>query len=160
MAGVAISPTVRTILEANIEMPADEVIVRAKAKGVKAPDSSIRDVVYKIKSELRKKPAKPAVAATAARTTTPTKTAATPVKATAGAVKPVAPATKVAAAKPVVSASPDLSSVFSNVALVNKVVGVAGGVDQARQVAQAVKACGSVEAFLKHLELVAGIKSV
>ena len=46
---------------------------------------------------------------------------------------------------------------FSNIALVNKVAREAG-VEQARQVAEAVRACGGVEAFVQHLELVAGIR--
>jgi hypothetical protein len=49
--------------------------------------------------------------------------------------------------------------VFANVALVNKVVGTAGGVEQARQVAEAVRSCGGVDSFLQHLDLVAGIRT-
>jgi hypothetical protein len=52
-----------------------------------------------------------------------------------------------------------LSGVLANVALVNKAVGAAGGVEQARQVAEAVRSCGGVAAFLQHLDLVAGIRS-
>ena len=47
---------------------------------------------------------------------------------------------------------------MANVALVNAVVGTCGGAEQARQVAEAVRACGGVDAFLQHLELVAGIR--
>ena len=161
MAGIVVSHVVRSILTANVEMPADEVIVRAKAKGVKAPDASIRGIIHKLKSELRKKAAKPVVVATAARTTAPAKpvkTAVASAKAATTPAKTAAAPTK-AAAKPAVSAPSNLSTVFSNVTLVNKVVGIAGGVDQARQVAEAVKACGGVDAFLKHLDLVAGIRS-
>jgi hypothetical protein len=32
-------------------------------------------------------------------------------------------------------------------------------VDQARQVAEAVRACGGIDAFLQHLDLVAGIRT-
>jgi hypothetical protein len=67
--------------------------------------------------------------------------------------KPATPAPS--AAK---SSSPDLTNVFANVAVVNKVVGTAGGVEPARQVAEAVRWCG-VEAFLQHLDLVAGIRT-
>ena len=63
---VAISPTVRDILSSNIEMPADEVIKRAKAKGVTAPERNIRISVHNMRSEMKR--AKPVVAATAART--------------------------------------------------------------------------------------------
>ena len=48
---------------------------------------------------------------------------------------------------------------FANVALVNEVVGTAGGVEQARQVAEAVRSCGGVDAILQHLDLVAGIRT-
>jgi len=50
--------------------------------------------------------------------------------------------------------------VLANVALVNKIVGLCGGVENARQAADAVKACGGTEGFLQHLELVASIRSV
>lgn len=59
---------------------------------------------------------------------------------------------------PADSDSSDLTDIFKNVNLVNKVVGIVGGADHARQVAAAVKACGSVEAFLQHVELVEGIR--
>jgi hypothetical protein len=52
-----------------------------------------------------------------------------------------------------------LTAVPANVALVNKVVEGAGGVDQTRQVAEAVRVCGGVDAFLQHLDLVAGVRS-
>jgi len=51
-----------------------------------------------------------------------------------------------------------LAAVLANVALVNQVVGLCGGPDQARKVAEAVAACGGVDAFLQHLDLVAGIR--
>ena len=110
--------------------------------GVKPLDRvrlAVRKVVHNVRSELKHKAGKPTPAMTAARQTpAPTKPAP---KATASA----APA--------------DLTKVFANVALVNKVVGIAGGVDQARKVAEAVRACGGVDAFLKHLDLVAGIRT-
>lgn len=124
---------VREILITNLELPADEVIRRAKLRGLRTPDGKIREAVHNLRSELKRKHAKPAPAA--ARETAAPKTAA---------------ATGPAAA--------DLAPVFANVVLVNKVVGVAGGVDNARQVAEAVRACGGVDAFIKHLDLVAGIR--
>jgi hypothetical protein len=132
------SSVVRPILSANINLSADEVIKLARDKGVKAPEKSIRDSIYNIRSELKSKGAKPAPAPAAARTTAP-------------AAKSVPAA---------VSSSPaaNLGAVLSNVALVNTVVGVSGGVEQARQVAEAVRACGSVEAFLQHLEVVAQVR--
>jgi len=138
----AMTPTIRSILSANINLTADEVIRKALDKGVKASDKSMRDTVYNIKSELRRKGAKPAPAPAAARETK--------------APKPtsITPATP---ANPASSAS-DLSAILANVALVNTVVGTCGGIDQARQVAEAVRSCGSVEAFLQHLEVVAQVR--
>jgi hypothetical protein len=133
MPAVSVSPVVRAILTADNTLSADEVIKRAKAKGVTAPDSNIRDTVYNIKSELRKKAAKPAPAA--------------------------ARETKAPAAPAAVAVAPsDLASILANVAQVDTAVGACGGVDHARQVAEAVRACGSVDAFLQHLELVAKMR--
>jgi hypothetical protein len=144
---VPVSPVVREILTQDINLPTDEVIKKAKAKGVTAPDKSVRDTIYNIKSELKKQAAKggakPAPAAARA-----TKTAVVP-----------APVVVPASAPALASSAPDLSSVLANVALVNKVAGACGGVDQARQVAEAVRACGSVEAFLLHLDLVVQVRS-
>ena len=135
MAALQISPVVRAILTENLDLPAAEVIRRAKARGVKAPDSNIRTLVHNIRSDLKKAAARTAPAA--ARETQPRPAAA------------AAPA----------PAAPELSAVLANVALVNQVVRAAGGVDPARQVAEAVRACGGVDAFLQHLDLVAGIRT-
>ena len=145
MPAPATSTVVRALLSAHFNLTADEVIAKARAQGVKAPDQSIRDAVYNIKSELRKKGAKSAP--TAARTTSTAKPAPAP-KVTVSA----RPATVSSAARS------DLVAVLANVALVNTVVGACGGAEPARQVAEAVRACGGVEAFLQHLELVAGIR--
>jgi hypothetical protein len=68
-----------------------------------------------------------------------------------------APAAARLTPKPAAGVS-DLAAVLANVALVNKVVGVCGGVENARQAAEAVRTCGGVDAFLKHLDLIAGIR--
>src|SRR5262249_34808273 len=145
------SAVVRSILSADLNLPADEVIKRAKARGLKASEATIRHLVYNVRSELKKaapKSAAPSKPAQAAARQTP----APPAPAKSPAARP--------APKPAVSSAPsELTKVFANVALVNKVVGVAGGVDQARKVAEAVRACGGVDAFLKHLDLVAGIRT-
>jgi hypothetical protein len=150
--GPAMSPIIRSILNGNINLTADEVIKRVKMRGVTAPDKSIRQNVHTIKSELRRtQAAKALVAPAAARET-----------ALAPAKPAPAPKPAVATKQPVTStATPtvDLSGVFSTVVQVNKVVDACGGVEQAKQVADAVRACGGVEAFLKHLELVAGIRN-
>jgi hypothetical protein len=52
----------------------------------------------------------------------------------------------------------DRTAVFANLTRVNKVVGACGSVEAAREAAEAVRACGGVDAFLAHLELVAGIR--
>ena len=57
------------------------------------------------------------------------------------------------------TAEPDLSAAFDNVARVNTVAGACGGIETAREVAEAVRPCGSVDAFLQCLDLVAGIRS-
>ncbi len=51
-----------------------------------------------------------------------------------------------------------VSEVLSNVALVNATITAAGGVEQAKQVAEAVRACGGPDAFFQYLDLVAGIR--
>jgi hypothetical protein len=135
-----ISSVVRAILSENIDLSADAVIAMAKARGLKAPDKSIRSLAHNIKSDLKRGKMKPVLATAARQTPAP---------------KPTAPAPKSSPA----SAPAGVSAVLANVALVNKVVGAAGGVEQARQVAEAVRSCGGVDAFLQHLDLVAGIRS-
>lgn len=128
-----VSPVVRAILSADLDLPTDTVIAQAKAKGVTAQDDAIRKLTHNIRSELRKAGAKPA----------PTKPKPAP-------VVPLAPPS---------SPSVGLAGVLSNVALVNAAVADAGGVEQARQVAEAVRACGGVDAFAEYLTLVAGIRT-
>jgi hypothetical protein len=132
------SALIRTILTPNLDLATDEVIKKLRAKGVTAPEANVRKLVHNWRSEMRKAAGKPAPVA--ARQTAAPRPAS------------VAPAPEVAAPE-------NLTPVFANVVLVNKVVGVAGGVAQARQVAEAVRACGSVESFLQHLDLVAGIRA-
>jgi hypothetical protein len=131
----SISSAVRDILGKDINLSADAVIKKAKARGVTAPEESIRHVVHNLRGVLRKQAAHP-VPAAARLTPTP---------------KP--------ATAPATSSRADLVAVFANVALVNKVVGACGGVENARHAAEAVRACGGVDAFLKHLDLVAGIRT-
>jgi hypothetical protein len=146
---VAISPIVRDILTQDINLSTDDVIKKARTKGVTAPEKSVKDTIYNIKSELRKKAAK-----------TGTKPAPKPASAAARATKTAVPEPVVtpASARTPSSPAPDLAATLANVALVNTVVGACGGVEQARQVAEAVRACGSVEAFLQHLDLVAKVR--
>jgi len=144
MAKLTTSGVVRDLLTINPNMSADDVIRRAKARGIKSPEKSIRTTVYNIKNEFKRKAAAaPMIARSAAHETTPPKTA--PVAS--------APAVSVAA-----TGTPALGGVLANVALVNKLVKLCGGVENLRQAADAVQACGSTEAFLQHLELVASIR--
>ncbi len=138
MSKLTISGVVREILTADIDLSADDVIDLARSQGLKAPDESIRGAIYNIKGELKKAGAK-AAPAMARETALP---------------KSLAPA---AASTPAVAG--DLTAVLANVALVNAVVGASGGVENARRVGEAVRACGGVEAFLQHLDLVAGIRA-
>ena len=144
MSKLTTSGVVRAILSENINLSADEVVAKARAKGVKAPDASIRGLVYNIRGELKK--AQALVAPAAAHETAPPKKISAPAAVPAPAVAHAATAF-------------DLSAVLANVALVNAVAGQSGGVENARRTAEAVRACGGVDAFLQHLDLVAGIRS-
>jgi hypothetical protein len=128
---------VREVLSANLNLTADEVILKAKAKGVKAPDDVIRRTVYDVKKKLKQKAGTPATKAQPAS-------------------KPV-PAPKAAPAAAPTSVV-GVPQVLSNVALVNAAVVASGGVEQAKRVAEAVRACGGVDAFAHYLDLVAGIR--
>ncbi|AMV23987.1 hypothetical protein VT84_06300 [Gemmata sp. SH-PL17] len=143
MPAPVMSSIVRTILSEDLDLSADEVIQKAKSRGVTAPDRVVRTTAHNIKSELKKKAAKAVPVAAAARTTR--------------APEPAAVAASVP--EPVSSHSgPDLTSVLANVALVNSVLVGCGGAEPARQVAAAVRACGGVESFLQHLDVVTGIR--
>ncbi len=170
---------VREILSADLFLIADEVIAKAKAKGVKAPDDVIRNTVHDVRKKLKRKAAAPAsvpVPAAARKTTAPTKPASpsavsvvrTSELKKAGGEVAAAPTPKSAVATPTpvpaaVAPAPSptagLSAVLSNVALVNAAVAACGGVESARQVAEAVRACGGPEAFAQYLDLVAGIRT-
>jgi hypothetical protein len=139
-ASPSVSPVVRAILSADLDLTADEVVAKAKARGVTASDASIRALVYNIRGELKRKPG----------------------QAPKAVVAPSKPARAPVAAPPVASTLPapvGVSAVLSNVALVNGAVAASGGVDQARQVAEAVRACGGPEVFAQYLDLVAGIRT-
>ena len=170
---------VREILSADSSLTADEVITKAKAKGVKAADDVIRTTVHNVRKKLKRKAAASAstpVPAAARKTTAPARPASpsavsvvrTSELKTAGVKSPPAPTPKPAVATPTAvpaavapahSPAAGLSAVLSNVALVNAAVAACGGVDPARQVAEAVRACGGPDAFAQYLDLVAGIRT-
>lgn len=139
---LGISEVIRPILSANIEMPADEIITAAKSQGLKAPDASIRNSIHNMRSQMRRE-VKPTPAA-ARQTQKP--------KAPKAAIRSVAPSLEP-------TTSPDLTAFLANVSLVNRVVGQCGGIENAQQVVDAVRACGGLEAFLQHLETVATIRN-
>jgi hypothetical protein len=161
---VTTSAVVRSILTQNINLTADEVIQKAQSRGVTAAPDSIRALVYNIRGEVKR--------AAAARNGTPG--SAGPA---AKAAPSVRPATKVMGTVPRVASQPlklvvapkpksqpassptDLAGILANVALVNRVIGLCGGAENARQAAEAVRACGGVDEFFLHLDLVAGITS-
>lgn len=130
---------VREILTANLDLTADEVMTRAKKQGVTTRPDELRRIVHNTRSELRKRAAQAAPAAGQAK----------------AASRPAVPAVPAAPAGQV---APEFAAVLANVARVNQVLGLCGGTENTRQAAEAVRACGGVDAFLQHLELVAGIR--
>jgi hypothetical protein len=133
---------VRDILVKNPDRDTDDVVRRAKAKGLTVPDNKIRHAVHNLRNKVRAEVGGTAkVAPAAARETTAPKPA--PVEATPTATTP----------------NIDLQGVLANVALVNDIAGICGGIDNARQAAEAVEKCGGLGAFLQQLELVAQIRS-
>lgn len=140
MTKLTTSGVVRDILTGDPEMPSDEVIRQAKTKGLRATDEQIRKSINNQRNPIRVLVAAVRVAPVAAHETAPP--------------KPPVPAP---ASAPAVAT--DLAAVLANVALVNAAVGACNGVEGARRVAEAVRACGGVDAFLQHLDLVAGIRA-
>jgi len=134
---------VRDILTRNPDLDTDEVIRRAKVKGVGVPDAKIRHAVHNLRNNVKAQVAGTTkVAPTADRETTPAKiasVAATPALETS-------------------TATPDLGGMLTNVLLVNTIVGLCGSIENVRRAAGAVQACGGVETFLQCLELVAKIR--
>lgn len=163
MPTINISGVLRDILSSNLELPTDDVITRAKARGVTLDRRTLQKRIHNTRSELRKSKGQPAAkpAPAAAKPAAAKPAAPSPKPSVASAPKPAAkkPASKLAAQPAASSGTPNLGIVLGNVAKVNKVITACGSPDVARQVAEAVKACGGVEPFLKHLELVAGIRT-
>lgn len=154
MSKLTVQGVVHEILKADLNLSADDVIQRAKARGLRASDAAIRSSAHNVKSRLKR--ARDKAAPAAARETAPPETpeAAAPAAAVATAPVAAAPATAGPSASPA-----DLAAVLANVAAVNRVVQACGGVENARQAADAVRACGGVDAFLLHLDLLAGLKN-
>jgi hypothetical protein len=166
----------REVLAANPALTNDDVVSRVIARGVKAPAAAVRHAVHNARSELKKAGLSgkiPAAArsgpVTVAGKSGPVRVAPAPA-ARPGAVSVAAKSGPVPVPKtgpgrsarvPVPAAAaptPGVGAVLANVALVDRVAGQSGGVQNARQVAEAVRACGGVNAFLQILDAVAGIK--
>ena len=137
MAKLSVSGIVREALSSDPEMPTDAVIRQAKAQGLRVTDGQIRKSIHNQRAAVRAK-----VAGAGVAPTPPTAKA--------------APAVSAAAATTAVGS--EIAGVLKNVALVNEIVGLCGGVENARLAADAVRACGGPEAFLQLLELVAAIR--
>ncbi|HVK14889.1 MAG TPA: hypothetical protein VM597_39490 [Gemmataceae bacterium] len=182
------SSVVRTILTADINLSADDVIQRAKAKGVTAPAEKVRALVHTLRSEMKKAagaskrlavPPKPAAsskalpvpvkaAASSKALPVPAKPAASskalplPTKPAASSKALLVPTKPAASSKalPIPPATPgaDVAAVLANVSHVHRVALACGSIEAARQAAEAVRACGGVEGFLQHLDLVAGLQ--
>jgi len=144
MAKVSVSAIVREVLTKDPTLSADEVVKRVKARGITSPPKSVKHVVHNLRKEFRK-PNSVTVPAPAPEVS------AMPVIPITASVAPPAQATV---------ASSGLTEVFANVALVNRVLGLCGGPENARQVVEAARSCGGIDLFLQHLDLVAGIRQV
>jgi hypothetical protein len=113
----------------------DALLARLKARGITKKDSEIREVIRKTRGEIRRKEKK-AGAATPKPIPVPS----------AAAVTVPPPAPVVAAGDP-----------FATVRLTNKTAAACGGIAKAREVAEAIRAVGGIDAFLERLALVADI---
>ena len=134
MATQSLLSVVRTILTAEPTLTAADVVPKVKKKGLTVTDKAVKKAYHNAKAAMRD--LSPKVVPAAARET-------------------AAPAPVPTMSSPGLT----LTAMLANVALVNKVVDAAGGVEHARQVAEAVRSCGSVDEFLQHLDLVAGIRT-
>lgn len=109
----------------------DDLVARLKSRGITKKDSDIRAVIRKTRGEIRRKGLK-----------------------TGGAPRPIpVPAAAVVTTPPAaVAADP-----FAGVRLANKTAHACGGIAKAREVAEAIRAVGGIDAFLERLDLVADI---
>ncbi|MCZ2344137.1 MAG: hypothetical protein LC104_20435 [Bacteroidales bacterium] len=151
MAKQSLSAIIREILFRDIELASDTVFNKLRAKGITGDRRQIFKRIHHVRTELRKNVGSSA----APHAATPDEEQAAP-----------APVQTVSAPAPaqttptVVHAAPDLGHVLANVTRVNEVVTACGSSDTVRQVADAVRSCGGVDQFLKHLELVSDIRSL
>ena len=158
MPTVTTSSVIRSILTEDVNLTAADVIREARRRGLKASDESIKGLVYNIRGEVKRAGAARNGSPAKAPPVAPARPAARPPATTPRVLpqpsRPAAPPAPRPAAGPVPA---DVAAVLANVALVGRVAGLCGGPGNARQVAEAVRACGGVDEFLQHLDLVAGI---
>jgi hypothetical protein len=164
MAAPSMSSVLRGILTANPALSTAEVVKKAKAAGLTQPDSTIKHNLYNIRAEFSKLTARAALPAKSVARQTSGRKPASATKRTNAMIQTktaaqAKPSNGVAGASAHSAPLANLAGVFSNVTLVNEVVGACGGVEPTRQVAEAVRACGSLEAFLQHLDLVAALRT-
>jgi hypothetical protein len=135
---LTVQGVVHEILKADLNLSADDVIQKAKARGLRASDAAIRSSAHNVKSRLKRARAKASPAD--ARETAPPETPEAAAPAAAVATAPVA-----AAPAPAGPSMPptDLAGGRATLAAVNRVV----------------QACGGVDVFLLHLDLLAGLKN-
>lgn len=126
----------RELLTADPTLSNEAIFTKIKARGVSKSDTVVRDAIRRTRSDMKAKPA-PAAA-----------------RETAEPKAPPAPEPKVAA---VPAAPADEASLFAAIGQVNKTAQLCGGVTKARAIADAIRACGGIDAFLRRLDLVAEI---
>lgn len=129
----------RELLTADPTLSNEAIFARIKARGVSKSDATIRDAIRRTRSDMAASGPKPAP--TAARETT----------------EPKAPAPAPAAEPKVEAVAPDEAALFAALGQVNKTAQLCGGVAKARAIADAIRACGGIDAFLRRLDLVAEI---
>ncbi len=134
----------REVLSEDLSMNVEEVVRRARNMAAEQPDAELRHAISCVRGLLKSLTngnVKPGPAATATRHNRgvrPEPTIQQPHTTTEG---------------------PALSAVFANIVRVKTIVSACGGIEIVREVADAVRACGSVDAFLQHLDLVAEIST-
>ena len=131
----SVDTVVREILTGNLDLSSEDVITRARQKGVTRPAADLRPIINNVRSDMRasKKKKKTKAGAGLRKKST----------------KPVAAART--------AAGSGEAALLAAVALVNKTAQMCGGFARAREIAEAIRACGGIDAFLKRLALVAEI---
>ena len=132
----------KLVLLEDLSMDAEEALRRARTLGAEHPDSELRHAIRCTRGMLKAQ-------ADGRWESRPAPSAARSIR------KPPA---KTPSSSPVVE-QPSSSAMFPNLTRVDAVVSACGGVENVRDLAEAIRACGSVDAFLQHLDLVAGIRS-